>query len=136
MSAGYQKFTYMTAKELLNPRFEVVAEYPGSFLKKGTVLLATITDHFDYMVGERGPHICKIEAIENYPHLFRKMDWWERRAELEMPKKVKSLAFPDSEPMEIEKWDMNILFGFENESKRQGASLTGWKPEFGYIPVD
>lgn len=51
----------MNAEQLLQPRFEVIADFPGNTLPIG----------------------CNIEQIHLkvinmslYPHLFRKLNWW------------------------------------------------------------
>lgn len=125
----------MTAEELLKPRFEVIAEYPNSTHRIGTVLAQEITDHFSFTKDGKS-FTTSIKNIENYPHIYRKLNWWERRNIEDMPKRLKSLSFPDNEPEEIELWDMENLFGFTNYALRQGCDLWAWKPEFGYVPVD
>jgi len=68
----------MTAKELMQPRFEVIAEYPNCIFKKGDIL-------------ER---IAEVEELEKYPHLFRKLNWWEFRKIEDMPKKLRLARKP------------------------------------------
>ena len=118
----------MNSEQLLNPRFEIIADYPESWRKVGDVLECP---NFDNDFTKK----YWIEANEKYPHLFREMPWWENRNIEEMPKKLKSLSFPD-EIHEILEWDMNMLFGFTDVENRKGCGLTNWKPEFGYVPVD
>lgn len=116
----------MTAKELLKPRFEVIADYPNP------------KDYCYFPVGE----IIKIESLEDinylekYPHLFRKLNWWEHRKIEDMPKKVMSLADDKKDTYIIEEWDMEILVGWIDKEKRSACSLLSFNPEYGYIPVD
>jgi hypothetical protein len=56
----------MTAKELMIPRFEVTAEYPSSIYEVGQEVIAST----EYMVA----------FFTKYPHIFRKMNWWEKRS--------------------------------------------------------
>lgn len=121
----------MTAEELLKPRFKIIADFPDNYF--GNV--GTVLDR-DWAKYPNDDETKKaIWRISEFPHLFQKLKWWEERQESEMPKKVKSLAFPD-DIMVIEKWDMDMLFGFTNVEKREGCSLESWKPEYGYVPVD
>lgn len=61
----------MTKEELMKPRYEVIADYPGNDLIIGVVF----EPNSDW--GE--PYLNK------YPHLFRKLHWWEHRKPEEMP---------------------------------------------------
>lgn len=126
----------MKAKDLLRPRFEVINLYPQSDYSIGEIIILNEENN------EGQPYIvgldCKAKLysayFEQYPHLFKKLDWWEYRTEKEMPKKVKHLL--EGDVYEINKWDMNILFGFTNLESRAGIGLTLWKPEYGFIPID
>jgi hypothetical protein len=133
----------MTAKELLKPRFEVIELYPNTRLKVGEIL-TPINDkqiHFDSFTNNLSDLIV---SPEKYPHLFRKLNWWEKRKKEDMPKRLKSLADKDSEDFDIEKqeiyeildWDMNGMMGYLNIEKRQVCDLELWSPEYSYIPVD
>lgn len=108
----------MNAKELLIPRFEVIADYPNSTYKVGEIFHAVVPDY------------------AKYPHLFKPLNWWEYRKEEEMPKKVKSLTFINDEPLNIEKWDMFTFFGYTNFEEKRGCELTAWRLGYGYVPVD
>ena len=75
----------MKAKELMKPRFEVIANYPGSHLAIGKVI------DFDYGKTEYDSP----NNFENYPAIFRPLNWWEYRTVEEMPKRVICKAIPD-----------------------------------------
>lgn len=110
----------MTAQELMKPRFEVIGDYPGNDISVGEVFESNSDWPESYLL--------------KYPHLFRKLNWWEHRKEEDMPKKVKT---PDYDNVyEIVKWDMNMMFGFTDEKAREGCDLNLFKPEYGYFPVD
>lgn len=117
----------MKASSLMNPRFEVVAEYPNSNYKVGQIVNCTEV----FLEGFPESHFVK------YPHLFRKLKWWEHRRVEEMPKRLICKAIEgDTEVIEIEEWDMDLLYGWVNKSKRECCSLESFNPEYGYFPVD
>ncbi|WP_319502548.1 hypothetical protein [uncultured Draconibacterium sp.] len=113
----------MTAEQLLKPRFEVIADYPKSIFKVGEILNGELI-----YCDTNGP------KYSDYPHLFKKLNWWENRKESEMPKKITSPDFDDV--YEIVKWDMDMMFGFTDIKKRQGCDLCLFVPYHGYFPVD
>ena len=70
----------MTTEELMQPRYKVIADYPGNHQRIG---------HIYTVIGDE-------ESIKNwcsnkdyYPHLFKKLEWWEEREEKDLPKYVK-----------------------------------------------
>ena len=114
----------MTADELMTPRYEIIADYPGNMLEVGST--------FEIFRGK-----TQFLFVEKYPHLFRKMNWWEKRTEEQMPKKLIVKAFKnDNEVFIIEKWDMKNLVGYTDLSKKECCDLLCFEPEFGYFPVD
>jgi hypothetical protein len=129
----------MTSKELLEPRFEVLEEYPNCKFKKGEILkrIKNSTNHWydsneNVFVGN-----ILLEEIEKFPHLFRKLNWWEHREKEDMPRKLICKAIKDdTEIMDILDWDMEILMGWTDIENRKGCGLTTFNPEYGYFPVD
>jgi len=87
-------------KNLLNPRFEVIANYPKSIYKIGEI----IDNGYEFIY-------CDTDGLKytDFPHLFKKLNWWENREEKEMPKYLKCDQF--KEVYEIEYWDMKYLTG-------------------------
>lgn len=116
----------MKAEQLMKPRFEVIADYPYP------------KNHYYYNVGDIIE--CDIDRHHywsQYPHLFKKLNWWEHRKAEEMPKRLICKAIEgDTEIHEIEEWDMEILCGWTNKAKREACSLRSFNPEYGYFPVD
>lgn len=127
----------MTAIELLIPRFEVIGTYPKSKFKKGDMLerIPNATNDW-YNANKSIDADILLEEIEQYPHLFRKINWWEKRTVCDMPKRVMSMADDKKHTYDIEEWDMDILVGWINKKERSCCSLLTFKPEYGYIPVD
>jgi hypothetical protein len=125
----------MRAKELLKPRFEVIGKYPNSNYKLNQIIE---TEENNYLEGFPSSY------FEEYPNLFRKLNWWELRKVEDMPMKLKSLCCKDSDDFDLEKeevytivsWDMKNKYGFLPGLKRQVCDLEIFAPEYGYIPVD
>lgn len=136
----------MKAKELLIPRFEVIEEYPKCEFEKNEILSRILYATNDIYHSNKEASLGGLELleIEKYPHLFRKLNWWENRKKEDMPKRLKSMASKDEPNFDIEKeevydiidWDMNGMMGFLNIEKRQVCDLELFSPEYGYIPVD
>lgn len=63
----------MTVEELLKPRYKVIADYPKSIYKIGDIL--RVGGHSEDLLycDHSGPR------MRDYPHLFRKLEWWEER---------------------------------------------------------
>ena len=128
----------MTATELMIPRFEIIAEYPNCEFKNGEIISRVKYATNDIYHTDENPPVggLDLSEIEKYPHLFRKMNWWEDRKAEEMPKQVICKAIPnDTEIIDIEEWDMDILVGWINKEERTCCSLRSFKPEYGYFPV-
>jgi len=80
----------MTQEELLAPRYEVIAPYPYSPYKVGdlvgisdigTSFHCTTTQQYSEFDGGN-VHVenyFSIKLIDTYPHLFRRLNWWEKR---------------------------------------------------------
>lgn len=126
----------MTTEELLRPRFEVIADYPKLSYNVGRIL-TPVKDNSNIYDCTDAPSSEVISYPEKYPHLFKKLNWWEHRKVEDMPKKLICKAIKDdSEILEIEEWDMEILFGWTDKKKRQGCGLRSFNPDYGYFPVD
>lgn len=119
----------MTAEELMNPRFEVIADYPSNQIEIGAVLNCPNYDN-DFTKKHW------VEMNEKYPHLFRKLFWWEYRSVEDMPKRLVSHSDSNREVFEIEGWDMERLLGWTDKKKRECCSLLTWNYEYGYFPID
>lgn len=128
----------MTTEQLLKPRYEVIADYPFNPYQIGD-LVENIADTsvFLYARIKDVDHLSSSsEILDKYPHLFRKLNWWEKRKAEDMPKRLMCKAIPgDTEIIEIQEWDMDRLMGYVNKEKRSVCSLTCFNPEYGYFPV-
>jgi hypothetical protein len=126
----------MEAKELLKPRFEIIADYPTLSYNVGRIIepIKEDSNYYDCVDAPSSNIIC---YPQKYPHLFKKLNWWEHRKIEDMPKRLICKAIPnDTEIMEIQEWDMDIMVGWTNKEKRQCCSLHSFNPEYGYFPID
>lgn len=80
----------MTHK-LLEPRYKVLADYPGSPFKVGEILKLNDSIHPTYAHFTNGEKGIMVDEIDNYPHLFRLLKWWEERDVKDMPEYVSGL---------------------------------------------
>jgi hypothetical protein len=76
----------MTTEELLKPRYKVIADFPASTISVGDII-QTNESTVAYVV-EINDHSDKY-AMKDYPHLFKKLAWWEERKVEDMPEYVK-----------------------------------------------
>lgn len=74
-------------EQLLKPRYIVVADYPNAEMPVGLVVTnlygATWGDGKEYQFNESELW------FKRFPHLFRKLNWWEHMEESEMPQYVR-----------------------------------------------
>lgn len=85
----------MDSKELMKPRFLVIADAPRLSYNIGRILTA-IPENKDLYDCADAPSSEKIFNPEKYPHLFRELEWWENREVDEMPDYVKQTDMVDS----------------------------------------
>jgi hypothetical protein len=69
-------------EDLLRPRYKVIADYPNSTL--------SVDEIIEQIEVEEGQFLFNMGFSHNYPHLFKKLEWWEERKESEMLKYVKN----------------------------------------------
>lgn len=72
----------MKPDELLIPRFIVTKPYPGCPFEVGEILHRLTPNGNVWGFFEPRKHV---ENPENFPHIFRSLDWWEHREEKDMP---------------------------------------------------
>jgi hypothetical protein len=73
------------------PRYEVIAEYPQGAWAIGTILVPDENgEMYSKKHGYSQSSICLfLEDIDKYPHLFRKLKWWELIPKQSLPEYVK-----------------------------------------------
>lgn len=94
----------MTVEELLKPRYEVIADYPGNFVPVGSVIefdceVVWIKKDGEYVSNDKitaGVHSSyyfnNVLKIKSFPHLFCHLAWYEKRDVSELPEYVKTKA--------------------------------------------
>lgn len=65
----------MTPKELLNPRFKVIANYPMSKYSIGDI----IQSEKDACIYGTDEEEKDMHNLKNYPAIFKLLQWWEDR---------------------------------------------------------
>ena len=76
----------MTTEELLKPRYKVIADYPNCTFSVGQVLVQDDKEETDFWTGDQ---LYTDRYPKQYPHLFKKLEWWEERKPEDMPEYVK-----------------------------------------------
>lgn len=79
----------MTPQELLIPRVLVVAGWPKGNFIPGNILTKHGVDLYKGIDRLAEPEIFEDWEIEMFPHLFRKLHWWEFRDVSVMPEYIK-----------------------------------------------
>ena len=99
----------MTSEELLKPRYKIIAAIPfkeeEDFWRVGEILDRNWGWHGDDEDGFK-------YHISDYPHLFKKLEWWEERKVEEMPEYVKLIIGNKTAFVhKVEKWDGCNAYG-------------------------
>jgi len=84
----------MTTEELLKPRYKVIANYPNTVLLMNDIIelrySVQLPQSKEYVnIGFAGVRVWHEEELKRYPHLFKKLEWWEERSADELPKYIK-----------------------------------------------
>jgi hypothetical protein len=76
----------MNRDTLLKPRYKVIADYPLSkmYFNIGDILYWD-EKYESYRINEKQVAMNK-DTVESFPHLFRRLEWWEERMIEELPK--------------------------------------------------
>lgn len=89
-------------QELMKPRYKAIDGYPCSpysigdmveFSTSGTSFLCTRTQQYDDFREDivDVDNYFTIDALDKYPNLFRRLEWWEYRDVKDMPEYVKQI---------------------------------------------
>lgn len=120
----------MTTEELLKPRYKVIASYPNNEVLVGTKFYKESESFF-----------FPGTDVDKYPHLFRKLSWWEEREEKDMPQYVKMESPFDNLKVgiyEVEKWvqEPNADIWFKLSFDEVGFSMDAVKDCFPATPEE
>jgi hypothetical protein len=106
----------MTTKELIKPRFKVIADFPcssvivGEIIRTGESLMAYVVSQGEF--NEK-------ECLTDYPHLFKRLNWWDERSEKDMPDRIVLVSDGKETFYSVIMWDM------ENHTGSPRAFLAG-----------
>lgn len=108
----------MTTEELLKPRYKVIADYPFN----------KIAPVGEIISGDKLP----MWDVREFPHLFKKLEWWEERKESEMPEYVKrgDRVYKVADANEIFSWGFIIDFPMTEHHVSYSYCLPATKEEY------
>jgi hypothetical protein len=75
-----------TIEQLLQPRYKVIADYPGNVQPIG---------HIHSCIGDEQSIRYWAEQKEKYPQVFKRLEWWEHRTDSELPRYMKYADNPE-----------------------------------------
>lgn len=105
-------------EELLKPRYEVIAPYPayrGHGIEVGDIL--TDPGDNECVRNQKGQAVVAFHW-DMFPHLFKPLQWWEKRSVEEMPEYVKN---EEGEVFKIKEWDgTSVPYVFVNPKIHSG----------------
>lgn len=87
----------MTKDQLLAPRYKVIADYPDSPYTIGDILSfqqwgGDLKKWAHY--NDEGIFMGFTDDFDEYPHIFKPLQWWEERKAEDMPEYVKIIEKP------------------------------------------
>lgn len=103
----------MTPEELLKPRFKVIANYPNSPFQIGDILPKALETDWVYL--DEGMQKQTLLECEKYPALFKKLEWWEERAEKDLPQYLRLKG----NIWKVDKWKENFIGKFTPSYKNE-----------------
>ena len=81
-------------QELLKPRYKVIADYPNNKMPIDAILIPNRLDgtvNNDWVSPDPNDRKFIYADVSKYPHLFRRLEWWEDRDVKDMPEYVKRI---------------------------------------------
>ncbi len=112
----------MTPKELLNPRYVVLEDFPKSPFMVGQVLEYSDANPEGEIYVE-----CNSPKYSDYPAIFKLLHWSERRGQGDMPKYVQRCDYP-AIVKEVDSWLSDGSGFYYGEGKVITSSI-------GYLPI-
>lgn len=103
-----------TIESILQPRYKLIAHYPGNVQPLGHIHQAT---------GDPESIRYWCEEKEQYPQVFQKLQWWEHRTDTELPRYMKYADNPDFVFMFLASHNANP----RKINVRDGENHEGWE---------
>jgi hypothetical protein len=108
----------LSITELQQPRFKLIADYPGNLCPVGKI----------YCIAS-GHDTCHSLALTpsvmaRYPHLFKRLQWWEERAAADMPNYVGHQMIPGHvrKVIKFRKWDVDVqVEDYDHDASKEGV---------------
>lgn len=100
----------LSPQELLKPRYKCIADWP--FMPR------------HIKVGELVAEVFIIKAAK-YPHLFKKLEWWEERKPEDMPEYLKIHKFPYKGEYLVLKIGKDAIHSFQDNGEYFGIHWIG-----------
>lgn len=77
----------------MRPRFKCIADYPGSDYSVGQIIPLTNHHSNEFYSRTEDDDVIEQESFyKQYPHIFKRLQWWEDRDISELPEYVKNAA--------------------------------------------
>lgn len=108
-------------EDLLKPRYKVIADYPQALWEVGAII-PTEVHSIKNLSNEM------IAFYDKYPHLFKKLEWWQERKVEELPEyiKHKNIVY------KVDEWD--IIMMYPKTTSVDGQVSWYWKKE-NFLPA-
>ena len=91
-------------RELLKPRYKVIAEYPNSPFDVGDILIQDKKGgYFECSANDEIQQVYEFD-IYKCSSVFKKLQWWEEREEKDMPEYVKE----DGMVYKVQEWHTDL----------------------------
>lgn len=100
----------MTTQELLQRRKKVMIKYPNSPFEVGEILMQRTSN--SKVFRKLNDHSIGVIA-DDFPDIFKEMNWWEERDEKDMPEYVKDIY--EGEVHFVESWEHLIFWTGKTE---------------------
>lgn len=112
----------MNREELLKPRYKVIADYPFNRhfplneifvleFKEERTHVSNTGEPYALIEPKQGLPLAWMESEFNqYPHIFKKLEWWEERKVEDMPQYVKFID--GGEVINLKDADIHYKYGF------------------------
>lgn len=106
----------MTVDELNFPRYKVIADYPESMFNVNHIIQINNTEFGN-------------SFFAKYPHLFKKLEWWENREPAEMPEFLNIKRY--NQIIRVTNWRISMRHPYCDISEFKGpfaGHISDWLP--------
>jgi hypothetical protein len=132
---------FKTTHELLKPRYKVIATFPfnnyfmlnevmelNEFDDRGHLSLHEYFINKGSLSGIESPVVFHESALNLYPHLFKRLEWWEDRRPDEMPEYVSANNGDGVFKARFDTEETSAYFMYLDERGIHPFSPTGFSP--------